>query len=217
VTDSHPPPPSGRPDDVGQPPRPGQSSPRHHTLTHWARLIRAVAWPIVTLTVVVIFHEPMKAGFDTLKTLSVKGAGLELTVAKETALSVLEAADARKTAREAATAPGRSTPPSASERRASSALLNDTALARLAKTQILWVDDNPDNNPLERRAFEGLGAKFTNVKSTATAMEVLSSMDAGSPSSFGIVLSDFSRAGDGCEDAKVTTAEDCKRCEPLNC
>jgi CheY-like chemotaxis protein len=41
------------------------------------------------------------------------------------------------------------------------------------RNNILWVDDRPDNNVYERRAFEAMGISFTLVESTAEALEEL--------------------------------------------
>lgn len=42
-----------------------------------------------------------------------------------------------------------------------------------SSTEILWVDDRPDNNIHERRAFEALGYRFTLALSTQEALEAL--------------------------------------------
>ncbi|MFL6354136.1 MAG: hypothetical protein ACJ74Z_20105, partial [Bryobacteraceae bacterium] len=42
------------------------------------------------------------------------------------------------------------------------------------RKEILWVDDRPDNNVYERRAFEPLGITFTLATSTDQALELLS-------------------------------------------
>lgn len=41
------------------------------------------------------------------------------------------------------------------------------------QTHILWVDDRPQNNVLERRAFEAVGIRFTLALSTQQAHEIL--------------------------------------------
>ena len=55
------------------------------------------------------------------------------------------------------------------------------------RKQILWVDDRPDNNTYERRAFESLGITFTLALSTNEALELLSKRR------FGAILSDMGR------------------------
>ncbi|MGO9740048.1 MAG: response regulator [Roseiarcus sp.] len=52
---------------------------------------------------------------------------------------------------------------------------------------ILWVDDNPNNNTYERKAFEAVGIHFVLSKNTVSALEALSSQ------SFGAVISDMGR------------------------
>lgn len=55
------------------------------------------------------------------------------------------------------------------------------------RSRILWVDDRPDNNIYERRAFEALGFSFVLALSTAEALEVLESQQ------FAAIISDMGR------------------------
>jgi hypothetical protein len=41
------------------------------------------------------------------------------------------------------------------------------------RNRILWVDDNPDNNIYERRAFEAVGLKLVLATSTAEALNII--------------------------------------------
>lgn len=41
------------------------------------------------------------------------------------------------------------------------------------RTKVLWVDDRPQNNVYERRAFEAFGLRFTLAQSTMEALELL--------------------------------------------
>jgi len=52
---------------------------------------------------------------------------------------------------------------------------------------ILWVDDNPNYNTYERKAFEAVGIHFVLSENTVNALETLSSQ------SFGAVISDMGR------------------------
>lgn len=52
---------------------------------------------------------------------------------------------------------------------------------------ILWVDDRPDNNIYERRAFESMGLEFTLALSTNEALEILSTKR------FAAIISDMGR------------------------
>ena len=53
--------------------------------------------------------------------------------------------------------------------------------------QILWVDDRPENNTYERKAFEILGLKFSIALSTAQALELLKHRK------FAAIISDMGR------------------------
>jgi CheY-like chemotaxis protein len=53
--------------------------------------------------------------------------------------------------------------------------------------RVLWVDDDPDNNIHERRAFEAMGIRFTLAESTAEALEELRERR------FAAVISDMGR------------------------
>jgi CheY-like chemotaxis protein len=52
---------------------------------------------------------------------------------------------------------------------------------------VLWVDDNPENNIFERRAFEAIGINFVLAETTNDALKILSDQ------SFGAVISDMGR------------------------
>ena len=41
------------------------------------------------------------------------------------------------------------------------------------RNRVLWVDDRPENNIYERRAFESVGIRFTLASSTNEALELL--------------------------------------------
>jgi CheY-like chemotaxis protein len=55
------------------------------------------------------------------------------------------------------------------------------------RKQILWVDDRPDNNVYERRAFESIGIEFTLALSTREALDLLSKKR------FAAIISDMGR------------------------
>lgn len=56
-----------------------------------------------------------------------------------------------------------------------------------SKKQLLWVDDNPDNNINERQAFEALGLRFTLAVSTKSALEYISQQE------YAAIISDMGR------------------------
>jgi CheY-like chemotaxis protein len=55
------------------------------------------------------------------------------------------------------------------------------------RNHVLWVDDRPDNNIYERRAFEAVGIRFTLALSTNEALDLLSR------NKFAAIISDMGR------------------------
>jgi CheY-like chemotaxis protein/predicted acylesterase/phospholipase RssA len=68
-----------------------------------------------------------------------------------------------------------------------------TTLARLEHAQILWVDDNPNNNRPEQQYFQQLGATIDNVPSTSDALTRLGEK------SYAVIVSDMGRNEDSRE------------------
>jgi CheY-like chemotaxis protein len=62
----------------------------------------------------------------------------------------------------------------------------------LHRTGVLWLDDNPGNNVLEKRALQRFGLCFVEVASTDKAIEMLTRHR----SAFSVVISDFRREAD---------------------
>jgi CheY-like chemotaxis protein len=73
----------------------------------------------------------------------------------------------------------------------SAGVAGDARLNELRPRQILWVDDQPDNNIWERRALESYGMRFALARDTDTAKGLLSGNDG-----FAAVISDLGRPGD---------------------
>ena len=55
------------------------------------------------------------------------------------------------------------------------------------QSKILWVDDRPENNVYERKAFEALGLRFTLALTTDEALEIMSH------NKFAAIISDMGR------------------------
>jgi CheY-like chemotaxis protein len=60
-----------------------------------------------------------------------------------------------------------------------------------APRRVLWVDDRPDNNVVERRALESYGVQFALARDTERAQDLLSAKEP-----FSAVVSDLGRPGD---------------------
>lgn len=64
---------------------------------------------------------------------------------------------------------------------------NSKISSNLSKRRILWVDDRPDNNVYERKAFEAIGLAFSLAPSTERALELLDK------NQFSAIISDMGR------------------------
>jgi CheY-like chemotaxis protein len=63
-------------------------------------------------------------------------------------------------------------------------------LRRAAKSNVLWVDDHPENNVNERRSLESLGVHFALARSTDEAVDQLQRQQ------FDAIISDMGRPPD---------------------
>src|SRR5207248_1903235 len=61
---------------------------------------------------------------------------------------------------------------------------------RFSRSEVLWVDDRPNNNIHERKAFEAIGLRFTIARSTEEALNILRDH------SFAAIISDMGRPPD---------------------
>jgi len=61
---------------------------------------------------------------------------------------------------------------------------------RFSRSEGLWVDDRPNNNIHERKAFEAIGLRFTLARSTDEALDILKDR------SFAAIISDMGRPPD---------------------
>jgi CheY-like chemotaxis protein len=135
--------------------------------------------------------------------LEAHGIKLNAEVKQHVASALLGAYD-QKEAREGPSAP-RGT--EAGIEKVVAKVASSESVQRLKGALLLWVDDHPENNVLERRALEALGVRFTNVTSNTTAQDVLTF------SRYDAVISDLSRDGDGCD--KLTSPGECEKCQAL--
>lgn len=64
---------------------------------------------------------------------------------------------------------------------------NSNISSKLSQKRILWVDDRPENNVYERKAFEAVGLTFSLALSTSQALELLDE------NQFSAIISDMGR------------------------
>lgn len=147
-----------------------------------------VIWAIVVVVFLVLFRAPLSTFLERLSQLTFKANknGVELTF------------DANK-AKEELTRAVESKPESRSHEQS----FNTTEIAktieeaaprsqasRFSRSEVLWVDDRPDNNVHERKAFEAIGLRFTLARSTDEALGILKD------NTFAAIISDMGRPPD---------------------
>jgi CheY-like chemotaxis protein len=154
-------------------------------------LIGILIWPALIVFLVLRFRVQLGEAAEELRTtirsreFSVKAGpgGLELTAGARAATALLEEAEATK--------PDGGADPVRVKAAVDSAVEIISAQSTGARRQrILWVDDRPENNRLERRALEELGVEVRTSTSTQEALEILRS------DRFDVVISDMGRPPD---------------------
>ena len=156
-------------------------------------LIGTLIWPALVLFLVLRFRgqigEAATELRETMRTreFSVKAgpSGIELSAGARAATALLQEAEASK--------PGGADPErvrAAVSSAVEAISAESTAHQPAPRRRILWVDDRPANNRLERRAFEELGVEVRVATSTDEALEILSH------DRFDVVISDMGRPPD---------------------
>jgi len=151
------------------------------------RLAAGISWPLLALFVLLRFRHPIGSFFESLSEFSVKGAGLEASLKKKQ----IEAAASLAAA--AATDPKEKiSAPEAAQEAANivSDVLTVRAVRKAKKSRILWVDDIPANNSVEKESFEALGIEVISATNTEQAIDILRTKR------FDLVISDMGRPPD---------------------
>jgi CheY-like chemotaxis protein len=161
---------------------------------------------MVALTFLAIVANPVRSFLGNLDNFSLDTQGVKLKAerTKHQVAVAISGAYQQKELREGPSAPQGSQD---TIDRAVEKVAGAQAGQRLKDALILWVDDHPENNVLERRAMEALGVRFTNVTSNEIAQDVLHN------SRYDLVISDLSRDGDGCDN--LASPADCDKCQAL--
>jgi CheY-like chemotaxis protein len=150
-----------------------------------AGLVEVLIWPAVLVFFLVYFRRSLRNFISNLGELSFKAPGLEATAkrAKEEAAAAIGAAEAVR-------APSDGARTSVHPRDVADALPDTRALRRLQGSNVLWVDEVPDNNVFERQALEALGVRIDLSTSTNDALEKISRR------SYDLIISDMGRPAD---------------------
>jgi CheY-like chemotaxis protein len=158
------------------------------SLSGVTNLISALAWPLVVLTIFLLFKGPIGSLIKSVSNLSFKAAGVEgtITVQKNVESALTAAAASRSTSGTADTAAVIT-----GARTAASRAVNLLGPGIASRPRFgLWVDDEPVNNKFERAAMEQLGIHFDICRTTEEAIARLDEEE------YSIVISDMARPPD---------------------
>lgn len=154
------------------------------------KLLGAILWPVLIGAIAIRFRPALKLFFDNLGELSLKGGGFE-AIAKRQKADAADALALAVAARPEPGAAGRDVAQSAhGAKTLVSKMVTPPLLAKAARALVLWVDDRPDNNILERQSMESLGIRFVLATSTEQARELARCQN------FDVIVSDMARASD---------------------
>lgn len=155
------------------------------------KLLEAVIWPVILFFIFTKYRSSLESLFSDLLELSFKGAGIEgsLKLRKTQAKAAAEIA--------AAVSQKDKIVESVIGEREANIIANiivesitPNLIKKAEKSNILWVDDRPDNNIYERQSLQTLGVNFILAKSTEEALKELKKR------SFDVIISDMGRPPD---------------------
>lgn len=150
-----------------------------------AQLVGVLVWPAALVFFFVYFRSSLRSFISNLGELSIRTPGIEATAKRQ-----VEAAAALGAA-QAVHEPGDGAAKATVDPRdIAEALPSPRAQRRLQGSRILWVDDRPDNNLLERKALEALGIEIDLSTSTTDAIEQIGRR------SYDLIISDMGRPPD---------------------
>lgn len=164
-----------------------------NTLQAVSSLIQTLAWPLVALLMFYYFGPAINGILEELKEktkssdtasgrIGVFGLDVEYSLQKENAKAIMEVAKVQKGLSE----PG---PVSRKPHEGIKRSIDHELVEKLSTASVLWVDDDPSNNVLERLSLETLGVAVTTVETTDEALEQLRTVD------YDVVVSDMGRSG----------------------
>ncbi len=141
----------------------------------------ALIWAAVALLALLLFKSPIRDLIERIRAVSFDTTGFKLEAAASLALSTAKAvADGRLNA-----------PPSAAKiAETVERAIPRSAMEKLFSASILWVDDRPNNNIIERNMFEELGLRIELAASTEEALEIIKYQE------FAVIISDMGRPPD---------------------
>jgi CheY-like chemotaxis protein len=159
-----------------------------------ASLVGALAWPVTILVVVVVFRDRVRAILEELRKraksddVTVKVGPFVFSALAKSATQ-MGAATARRAAAEAK-GDDEVSEAVAATASAMASFASHTDAWSTTSPRILWVDDTPQNNIYERRAFEALGIDVLICTSTEQALNLVETQ------TFDVIISNMGRPSD---------------------
>lgn len=135
------------------------------------KLLGALAWPVLTLFVLVRFGPALREFFGSLGELTLKGGGFEASAKRQQAHAAASLAAATVAHPEAAANPQAVARDAKDAYQMVADVATPRAIRRVAGARVLWVDDRPNNNIHERESLQALGVRFVLATSTEEALE----------------------------------------------
>jgi CheY-like chemotaxis protein len=156
---------------------------------HFVRLIQISAWPVIAVALMFLFGKPIKRILGEANALTLKGGGFEVSASRESIAAAAALGAAVHHKRVAGDLPkGKGVSEDLPD---FTPLIERTSSPRsrnkLHQSNVLWVDDNPNNNLYERQALEALGIRIDLANDTQEALRKLGRKE------YELVISDMAR------------------------
>lgn len=165
-----------------------------------AVLLQALVWPVIVVVLLIYFGDAIRTFLSELGRVTLRAGGVDVTATRQgemKAAALVGAATARKGSAETEEV----TDAESAQDIAVGLMRTVSADARerLTDVGVLWVDDEPANNVVEREALRALGVRVATSRSTDDA---IAKLDADG---YDLLITDMGRPGD--DEAGYTLLE----------
>ena len=152
------------------------------------KLLSILVWPALSVFVLIRFGSAFRDFIASMGEFSLSGGGFEASAKRTQAAAALAAAAVAHP--EAGATPEATAQDALAATQVVAEIVTPRMIRRAGRVTVLWVDDRPSNNVLERQALEALGVTFVLATSTDEAFEKLNRQ------SFDAIISDMGRPPD---------------------
>lgn len=156
-----------------------------------ATLVQALVWPAIFVLLAVYFGDAVREFLVDLGEITLTAGGLDVTASRQQgikAAALIGAATERKPSEQTQDVPETESAQNIAVELIQA--LTGRARQQLTESTILWVDDEPSNNIIEREALSLLGIRVTTSRATETAREKLQA------DAYDLVITDMGRGED---------------------